>query len=160
MSLSIIAAVAENNCIGKGGTLPWHLPDDLKHFKELTAGKPVLMGRKTWESLPPKFRPLPERTNIVITRQTDLPVPAGVEVYSAITDALIKHPNEEIMVIGGGQIYEQTLPLADTLYITKVHQSVDGDAFFPAIDQAVWKETAREDREGFSFVTYKKVLSS
>ncbi|MBI5728924.1 MAG: dihydrofolate reductase [Candidatus Magasanikbacteria bacterium] len=156
MSLSLIAAVAENNCIGKGGALPWHMPEDLKHFKELTAGKPVLMGRKTWESLPPKFRPLPERTNIVITRQSGLSVPPGVETYSTIADTVIEHPDEEIMVIGGGQIYEQTIPLADTLYITEVHRAVDGDAFFPTIDRAIWKETAREDHEEFSFVTYKK----
>lgn len=156
MSLSLIAAVAENNCIGRGGALPWHLPEDMKHFKKLTAGKPVLMGRKTWESLPPKHRPLPERTNIVISRQSGLAVPPGVEAYPSITDALIEHPDDEIMVIGGGQIYEQTIPLADTLYITEVRRAAYGDAFFPAIDKNIWKETEREDHEEFSFVTYKK----
>lgn len=156
MSLSLIAGISNNNCIGVNGNLPWNIPEDLKHFREMTAGKTVLMGRKTWESLPAKFRPLPNRTNIIITRQTDYPVPAGVEVYATINEATNKHPHEEIMVIGGAEIYKQTIDQADTLYITHINQTVDGDAFFPAIDLIVWKETKREDHSGFSFVTYKK----
>lgn len=156
MSVSLIAAVATNNCIGIHGKLPWHLPEDLKHFKELTTGKAVLMGRKTWESLPPQFRPLPNRKNIIITRQTDFIVPPGVEVYTDIATALDAHPAEEVMVIGGAEIYGQTIGLADTLYITHVHQTVAGTAFFPEIDHAVWHETERTDLFGLSFVTYKK----
>lgn len=156
MSIALIAAVAENNCIGKDGKLPWHIPEDLAHFKSLTAGKIVLMGRKTWESLPEKFRPLPNRLNLVITRQTDFLVPAGVEKYSDITTALAAHKNEDVMIIGGAEIYRATIDLADTLYITHVPKNVDGDAFFPAIDGSIWKKTNTEPHGTFDFVTYQK----
>lgn len=157
MSLSLIAALASNNCIGKGGKLPWNIPEDMQHFKDVTMGHPVLMGRKTWESIPEKFRPLPKRKNLVITRDANYPVPNEVEVHTSITEALEHHPGEEIMVIGGADIYRQTLDVAETLYITHVYRSVDGDAFFPEIKPDVWKETEREEREGFAFVTYKKI---
>ena len=157
MSLSLIAAIAANNCIGKSGALPWYLPEDLAHLKKLTLGKTVLMGRKTWESLPEKFRPLPKRTNIVITRQTDYVVPAGVKIYTTISDAIAAHQAEEIMVIGGAEIYRQTIDAADTLYITEIHQIIDGDAFFPEIDKNIWRETEREEHEGFGFFTYIKI---
>lgn len=152
--ISLIAAIAQNNCIGKNNTLPWHIPEDFKHFKTVTKGHPVLMGRKTWESLPEKSRPLPNRKNIVITRQTDYVVPEGVERFHTVEEAVAAHPNEEIMVIGGAEIYRQTIGIADTLYITHVNQTVDGDAFFPEINRTVWQEKEREDHEGFSFVTY------
>ena len=155
--LSLIAAIAENNCIGKNNSLPWHIPEDLKHFKEITSGKIVLMGRKTWESIPEKFRPLPKRTNIVITRQKDFSVPAGVEVYQEIEPALAAHPDEEIVVIGGAEIYRQTVDWADRLYITEVDQTVDGDAFFPEIAPTLWKEVEREKYDGFSFVNYQRI---
>lgn len=158
MPLSLVAAVSKNNCIGINNKLPWHLPEDFKHFKEVTAGKIVLMGRKTWESLPEKSRPLPGRKNIVITRQQNYAVPGGVEVYPDIQTAISAHPNEEIMVIGGAEIYRQTMGIARTLYITHVDKIVEGDAFFPDIDSKVWQEITREDFNGFSFVTYKKVL--
>lgn len=154
--LALIAAISQNNCIGKRGALPWYLPEDLKHFKKLTTGTVVLMGRKTWESIPPERRPLSNRINVVVTRQTDFTVPAGVEVYHTINEALATHKNESIMVIGGAEIYSQTIGQADTLYITEVKQIIDGDAFFPTIDTLSWKETAREQHNGFSFVTYKK----
>ncbi len=156
VSLSLVAGIASNNCIGVGGHLPWHIPEDLKHFREVTTGKTVLMGRKTWESLPEKFRPLPNRLNIVITRQTDYVVPEKVEVFATIEAAIAAHPNEEIMVIGGAEIYRQTIDLADTLYMTLVDQAIDGDAYFPTIDPNVWHETTRIDHAGFSFVTYQK----
>ncbi len=156
MSIALIAAVAENNCIGKDGKLPWHIPEDLAHFKSLTAGKIVLMGRKTWESLPEKFRPLPNRLNLVITRQTDFLVPAGVEKYSDIATALATHKNEDVMIIGGAEIYRATIDLADTLYITHVPKTVDGDAFFPAINESIWKKTNIESHGAFDFVTYQK----
>lgn len=152
--LSLIAGISQNNCIGKNGQLPWHIPEDLKHFREVTAGKIVLMGRKTWESLPEKFRPLPNRINIVITRQTDYSVPTGVEVYATIDEAVAAHPNEEIMVIGGAEIYKQTIDKAEKLYMTHINQAVDGDAFFPTIDLTIWKETDRADHSNYSFVTY------
>ncbi len=154
--ISLIAAISENNVIGVDNDLPWHIPEDLKHFKEKTSGKTVLMGRKTWESIPEKFRPLPKRTNIVITRQKDYKVPEGVELFFDIETALEKHKGEDVVVIGGGTIYEQTIEKADTLYITHVEKTIDGHAFFPSIDTTQWKETERDNREGFSFVTYKK----
>ena len=153
---SIIAAIAENGCIGKDGTLPWHLPEDLKRFKELTMGHPVIMGRKTWESLPERFRPLPGRTNVVVTRQADYPLPEGVERVASIEDALAEHA-EDAFIIGGAQLYRDAMPLVDTLHITHVHATVDGDAFFPDIDAAVWRETEKEPREGFDFVTYHRI---
>ena len=156
MSVSIVAAIAQNDSIGKDGGLPWYLPEDLRHFKEVTAGKVVVMGRKTWESLPAKFCPLPDRVNAVITHQPDLPVPAGVEVYGSVDAALAAHSGDDVAVIGGAQIFELTMGRADTLYITHIHRAVDGDAFFPKIDPATWKETAREDHPEFSFVTYRK----
>ncbi|MFH1287013.1 MAG: dihydrofolate reductase [Candidatus Magasanikbacteria bacterium] len=157
MSLSLIAAIASNNCIGKNNSLPWHMPEDLKHFKELTTGSVVLMGRNTWESLPEKFRPLPDRKNIVITRNTEYQIPDGVFLYHSIDDALKAHEGEDIFVIGGAMMYKQTIDLADRLYITHVEQDVDGDAFFPEIDPTVWKEVGRDNREEFSFVEYRKI---
>lgn len=155
--ISLIAAIAQNNCIGKHNSLPWNIPEDLKHFKELTTGKTVLMGRKTWESIPEQFRPLPKRKNIVITTQSDFIVPESVELFHSLGDAISAHNNENIFVIGGANIYAQTIGLADTLYITHVNQIVDGDAFFPEIDKNIWKETERENHENFSFVTYTKI---
>lgn len=155
--ISLIAAVADNNCIGKNNQLPWYLPEDLKHFRKLTTGKVVVMGRKTWESIPAERKPLPQRVNVVITRQENFPVPAEVEVYGELNAALSAHRNDDVWIIGGAELYRQTLPLADRLFITRVHQAVDGDVFFPSIDMNIWKETEREDHDGFSFVTYQKV---
>jgi len=152
--LSLIAAVAQNNCIGKKNDLPWNIPEDLKHFKDITSGHIVLMGRNTWESIPEKFRPLPNRKNIVITRDIKYMVPKGVEVYSSIDEALEKYKKQDLFIIGGASIYKQTIEKADKLFITEVHQFVDGDAFFPEIDKNVWQEVEREDHEGFSFVRY------
>ncbi|HRH23551.1 MAG TPA: dihydrofolate reductase [Candidatus Magasanikbacteria bacterium] len=154
--IALIAAISENNCIGKSGTLPWYIPEDLKRFKNITTGHTVLMGRKTWESIPEKFRPLPNRKNIVVTRNTDYPVPAGVMLYHSVDEAL-KREEGDIMVIGGAEIYTQSIDHADTLYITHIRTVIeDGTAFFPAIDPTIWKEVEREDHEHFSFVTYKK----
>ena len=157
MSVALIAAISENNCIGKSGTLPWYIPEDLKRFRELTTGKTVLMGRKTWESIPEKFRPLPNRKNMVITRNLEFPLPDSVMRYHSIDEALEK-TSGDIMVIGGAEIYAQSIALADTLYITHIRTFIeDGTAFFPTIDPAVWQEAEREDHEHFSFVTYKKI---
>jgi dihydrofolate reductase len=155
MSFSIIAAVAVNNVIGVKGGLPWNIPEDMKHFKELTMGKTVLMGQNTWESLPEKFRPLPGRKNVVLTLLPEYPVPEGVEVFHSLEDAFAAH-TEEVMIMGGAMVYRQTLPMASKLYITHVHRTVDGDVMFPVIDPSIWKETSREDHDGFSFVTYER----
>ncbi|MFH1621418.1 MAG: dihydrofolate reductase [Patescibacteria group bacterium] len=155
--INIIVAIAKNNCIGKNGQLPWHIPEDMKHFKELTNGKTVVMGRKTWESLPEKFRPLPDRLNVVVTRQAGYQVPVGVLVFPSLESALAAYKNDETFVIGGAQIYTQALPQTDRLYVTHVDQVIDGDAFFPAIDPLIWKELERDEHEGFSFATYEKI---
>lgn len=156
--LTLIAAVAANGCIGKDGKLPWHLPEDLKHFKNLTMGKTVLMGRKTWESIPAKFRPLSGRRNVIITRQADFVAPSSdeVEVCHSLDDALARHANEDLFIIGGAEIYRQTIDRADRLEITQVKQTINGDAFFPVIEPAAWQETNREEHEDFAFVTYTK----
>ncbi len=158
MSINIIVAISKNNCIGKDGTLPWHIPADMKRVKELTTGKNVVMGRNTWESIPEKYRPLPNRKNIVITRTLAYSVPEGVEVYTSITEAIEAHKGEDIVGFGGQRIFEEMLPLADILYITHVDQVVEEcDAFFPKIDLGIWQETERENFDGFSFVTYEKI---
>lgn len=127
--ISIIVAAAENNVIGNRGELPWRLSDDLRRFKALTMGKPVIMGRKTWESI---GRPLPGRRNIVITRRAGY-VAAGADVVDSGKAAVVAAGNAaEIMIIGGSEIYAVFLPAADRIYLTRVHAEVDGDAFFPA----------------------------
>lgn len=156
MSLNIIAAIAENNCIGIKNQLPWNLPEDLKHFKKITDGKTVLMGRNTWLSLPEKFRPLPNRKNIVISFDPINNLPDGVLCYNNLDEALEKHKNEEVFVIGGGMMYQQTIARADMLFITHVHRVVAGDVFFPKINGDIWSETERVDYPEFSFVVYKK----
>jgi dihydrofolate reductase len=157
MSITLIAAVADNGCIGKNGGLPWYLPEDLKRFKRLTVGKVVVMGRKTWESLPEKVRPLPERTNVVITRQTEYELPGGVERFDSLEAALTAHKNDEVVIMGGAEVYRQAFPSATNLELTRVHQTIEGDVFFPTMDEAAWKETAREDFDGYSFVSYQRV---
>jgi dihydrofolate reductase len=159
MPICLVAAVSQNGCIGKDGRLPWHLPEDLTHFKQLTLGKIVLMGRKTWESLPPHVRPLPGRTNIVITRQADYPLPTDVERFASVNEAINAHRDQDICVIGGGEIYQQAIELADTLYITEIKQTVLGDTHFPTIDSETWHVIARDSHPGFAFVTYRHNLS-
>jgi dihydrofolate reductase len=145
MILSFIVAVAENNAIGRHNTLPWYLPGDLKFFKRTTITKPVIMGRKTFESL---GRPLPGRLNIVLSGNKDLVVPEGVLLYDDINAAierLQREPVEESFIIGGGKVFETTFPLVDRLYITRVHCTIpDADTFFPEIDHTHWKLTWEE----------------
>ena len=156
--ISLDAAFSENNCIGKGGKIPWHIPEDMKRVKALTIGKVVIMGRVTWESIPDKFRPLPDRTNVVITSQVKYTVPSGVEVYASVDAAIAAHPNEEIVGFGGAGIYKALFDRAEVLYITHVRGTIEAcDAFFPNIDAAIWQETARKNHEGFSFVTYQRI---
>ena len=161
MKLSIVVAMAANGVIGRDNQLPWHLPADLKHFKQLTTGKPILMGRKTWESI---GRPLPERTNIVITRDPDYQA-AGCVVVHSIDAALraVEH-HKEAMVIGGSELYRQVLPDVSTIYLTRVHADIEGDAVFPELDAGEWREVERTDCEpdennalAYSFITLVRV---
>ena len=137
--ISLIAALDRNRAIGRGNTLPWRLPDDLKHFRQLTLGKPVIMGRKTFESL--GKRPLPDRPNLVISRQL-LNVPSPAHCFSSLEAALeaARPLGDEIMIIGGGEIYRQTLPLAQRLYLTRVESCIeDADTWFPEWDDRLWQ---------------------
>ncbi len=138
--VSIIAAVAENGVIGDKNALLWHISEDLKYFKTLTTGHPVIMGRKTWESL---GRPLPNRENVVVTRQ-QLDIP-GCRVVHSLDEAVALFPSgEELFVIGGAQLYAQALPMADRLYLTRVFHAYEGDTRFPAWDEAAWRLVASE----------------
>ena len=160
MKLHLIFARAANGVIGAHGTLPWHLPEDLAHFKRTTLGCPVIMGRKTWDSLPPKFRPLPGRVNIVITRQADWHE-NGAQPFASLDDALrFCEQFEEVWVIGGAQLFAQALPLAQRAVITEIAQNFEGDAFAPAFGPE-WHETARESHVAnsglaYSFITLER----
>ncbi len=160
IELSLIVAMAKNRAIGRNNELPWHLPDDLKYFKSVTMGKPIVMGRKTFDSI---GRPLPGRLNIVITRNSEWQHP-GVTVASSLQEALCmaaedegatgSHTSREVMVIGGEQIYRTAIDRADRLYITRVQTEVDGDAFFPEYDESQWFEVARQEPEKQGDVPY------
>ena len=140
--LSLVVAASRNNVIGKDNALPWSLPADLKHFREITTGHAVVMGRKTFESI---GRPLPNRRNIVITRQADY-APEGVEIVRSFTAALHAVPSdEEVFVIGGGEIFKIALPLADRVYLTRVEADVAGDVFFPELDPKEWREASHTE---------------
>lgn len=158
MRIAMIAAMANNRVIGKDNKMPWHLPEDLKHFKAMTLGKPVVMGRKTFESI---GRPLPGRHNIVITRQNDYQ-PEGVSCVNSFEAAKeLVSDCEELVVIGGGQLYKEILPLADTLYLTFIELTVDGDTFFPEWDDGSWTLTEKvveinESQLQYSFNTLVK----
>jgi dihydrofolate reductase len=162
MQLNLIYARARNGVIGIQGKLPWHLPEDLAHFKRTTLGCPVIMGRKTWDSLPPQFRPLPGRINIVVTRQKDWHE-IGVQPANTLPEALliceqIKPIPEQVWVIGGAQIYAESLALAKRVVVTEIDADFEGDAFAPLLG-AEWQETEREvhiSKTGlaFSVVTY------
>jgi dihydrofolate reductase len=166
LQLAVIVAAAENGVIGRNNTLPWHLPGDLRYFKQVTMGKPIVMGRKTFDSI---GRPLPGRTNIVITRNPDFRA-EGVRVAASLDEALrlaadiaLTDGAPELVVIGGVEIYRASIPRADRLYITEVHASVEGDAFLPRIDWAHWREIGRERHSAsdanpydYSFVVYQR----
>ncbi len=161
--ITIIVAAAENNAIGLGNKLIWHLSDDLKRFKALTSGHHIIMGRKTFESFP---KPLPNRTHVVITRQKDYKAPEGVIIVHSLEDAIdAAKSDKQPFIIGGGQIYKQALSanLVDKIELTRVHEDFEADAFFPELDTSSWKETsnvfnkkdAEHDHE-FSFITYER----
>ena len=160
--INVIVAKASNNVIGAKNDLIWHLPNDLKHFKNLTSGHPIIMGRKTFESL---GRPLPNRTNIVITRDKNWQA-ENVEKEFSLEKAIesAKKINEDIYIIGGGNIYKQAMEFADVLYITEVHHEFEGDTYFPEIDEEIWEEVDRENfmkdekhSYAYSYVTYKRI---
>ncbi len=153
MILSVIVAVAQNGAIGCHNKLLWHISEDLQRFKRLTMGCPIIMGRKTFESI---GRPLPGRRNVVITRNSAYTA-EGIEVVHSLEQALQGvEESAEVFVIGGGEIYREALPLAQRLYLTRVAQSPEGDTFFPEILQEEWREVAREDFEGYSFIDYER----
>lgn len=162
--LSLIVAVGKNNEIGKGGKMPWHLPADLRHFKSLTLGKPMIMGRRTFEAI---GKPLPGRRNIVVTRNPDLSAP-GCKLAASFTDALVLAAGvPETMVIGGAEIYREALPRAQRIYLTRVHARFDADTFFPVLDPAEWRETGREDHAvdernpfAYSFLVFNRRISA
>ena len=160
MKLNLIFARAANGVIGRNNTLPWHLPEDMAHFKRLTMGCPVIMGRKTWESLPPKFRPLPGRLNIVLTRQADWQASGASRAESMLQAMALCPPDSTAWVMGGAEVYAQAVPMASTAVITEIEADYAGDAFAPQFDPP-WSETARERQVSsnglkFSFVTYTR----
>ncbi len=162
MKLSLIVAIAENYVIGNNNELIWHLPADLKMFRRLTTGHPIIMGRKTFDSI---GKPLPNRTSIVITRNTDLTI-EGCVMVNSLEDAILeaqKIETTEAFIIGGAAIYELAIDLVDTMYVTEIHHSFEGDAFFPSINKDTWNEVAREKHfkdekhaYDFDFVTYER----
>ncbi|WP_438967107.1 dihydrofolate reductase [Flavobacterium sp.] len=159
--LILIAAAAENNALGKDNDLVWHLPDDFKRFKSLTSNHYIIMGRKTFESFP---KPLPNRTHVIITKQTNYKVPEGCIVVNTLNDAIATAPeNEDVFIIGGGQIYKQSINIADKIELTRVHTSVEADTFFPEIDEKIWEVVqsefhAKDEKHAydFTFLTYVK----
>ncbi|MDB5012317.1 MAG: dihydrofolate reductase [Daejeonella sp.] len=160
MKISIVVVADEHNAIGKNNQLLCHLPADLKHFKKLTTGNTVVMGRKTFDSI---GKPLPNRKNIVITRQPDLTI-EGCEVVQSIQQALqSSEPNSDVCIIGGAEIYRQSLDLTDIIYLTRIHHTFEADAFFPEINSEIWKQTSVEEHQpdeknkySYSFITYNR----
>lgn len=157
--LSLIYARSENRCIGKDGRIPWRLPDEFKHFKSTTMGKPIIMGRKTYED---HDSALPGRLNIVVTRNADYRPAEGVVVCGSLEDAIERGQaeSEEVFVIGGVGLFEQALPLADRVYETVVHTSIDGDTFLPDFDFTAWAQTAlqhhgADDRHAYGFTVFR-----
>jgi dihydrofolate reductase len=168
MIVSMIAAMAENRVIGKNNDLPWKLPDDMKYFMDTTKGHHCIMGRKNYDSIPAKFRPLADRTNIVVTRQENFEAP-GCTVVNSLESALeiaAENQESETFVIGGADIYRLGLPYANRLYLTEIKSPVAGDIFFPVFDKKQWKEISRKPHDAderhkyaFDFVVYEKIKS-
>ncbi|MBX4204604.1 MAG: dihydrofolate reductase [Candidatus Doudnabacteria bacterium] len=156
--ISFVIGVAENRVIGSHNAIPWYIKEDLKHFKDITTGHTVLMGKNTFDSIINRIgKPLPNRKNVVVSRDPKFSPPEGVYVYHSLEDALQACKDDgEIMVAGGGQIYSQLMDKADKLYLTEVHKVIDGDVLFPEFDKSQWKEISREDHEEYSFVTYER----
>lgn len=166
--INLIFARAANGVIGADNAIPWHLPEDMVHFKQQTAGAPVIMGRKTWDSLPPRFRPLPGRQNIVVTRQAGWQA-EGAQRVGSLQEAFAlcaQQQPQDVWVIGGAQIYAEAEPLAQRAVVTEIARNYEGDAHAPVLAAAAWRETQREShvsaKDGlpFSFVTYERVAST
>ena len=167
MRIAIIVAASENNVIGNHGSIPWYLPDDLKFFRKKTEGHPVIMGRKNYESIVAALGgPLPNRRNIIVTRESEYGAP-GCEVASSIEEAIMYghqgNEAEEIFIIGGGEIYKQSMDLCNYIYLTRIHAWIAGDVVFPEIDADTWEETERTEHPAdekhkfaFTFLTYKR----
>jgi dihydrofolate reductase len=167
MRISIIVAASENNVIGRDGSIPWHLPDDLKYFRKKTEGHPVIMGRKNFESIVKALgKPLPNRENIIVTRESTYEAD-DCEIASSLEEAIMyghkDNDKEEIFIIGGGEIYKQAMELSNYLYLTRVHAWIAGDVVFPEIDPEVWEEVEREEHPAdtkhkfaFTYITYKR----
>lgn len=165
LPVSLIVAATRNQVIGLDNQMPWHLPADLRYFKQRTLGKPIIMGRKTWESL---GRPLPERLNIVVTRQTDIAL-EGAEVFADLQAAIERGQEwaseqgvDEVMVIGGGQLYQQALALTQRVYLTRIDLELEGDTFFPVLDAQQWQQTeaqahpAQDQEPGYTFEVWQR----
>lgn len=154
--LAMVVAIGDNGAIGKDGKVPWRIPEDLKHFKNMTMGHAIIMGRKTWDEV---GRPLPGRRNLVVTRQAGLAL-EGAEVFTSLADALVaaRTTDEEPRIIGGSAIYDAAMPFATRIYLTEVHRDVEADTFFPPFDRSVWREVERRqaETEGVEFVTLER----
>jgi dihydrofolate reductase len=166
MKISLIAALAENRVIGKNNDLPWSLPDDMKYFMETTKGHHCIMGRKNYDSIPEKFRPLANRTNIVVTRQQVFAAPGCVVVNSieSALDLARERSEVEAFIIGGAEIYKQSLPFADRLYLTEIKAIIDGDTYFPPVNSSEWETVSRRSHAAdakhpyaFDFVVYQRL---
>lgn len=166
MIISLIAALSENRVIGKNNDLPWHLPDDMKYFMQTTKLHHVIMGRKNYQSIPEKFRPLPNRTNIVVTRQQSFNAPHCTVVNSIEAALEIARTNNEneVFIIGGAEIYNQGLASANKLYLTEIKAEIDGDTYFPNFNKSEWRELSRvhhtideRHKYAFDFVVYEKI---
>jgi dihydrofolate reductase len=165
MIISLIAALTKNHVIGKNNDLPWHLPDDMKYFMQTTKAHHVIMGRKNYESIPEKFRPLPNRTNLVVTRQKDFSAP-GCKIVNTLEEGIesaYAAGEKELFIIGGSEIYALGMPYANQLYLTEIEARLDGDTYFPSFNKNEWREQSRTHHDAdarhayaFDFVVYKK----
>lgn len=154
--INIIVAMTEERVIGKDNKLPWHLPEDLTNFKKLTLDNTIIMGRKTYESIPKKFRPLANRNNMVVSRT--MPTEAGIDICPSLEEALTiaQSYGKEIFIAGGASIYQQILPIADRMYISQIKKNYPGDSYFPEFDQQNWKVAAEQDFTEFKLIIYNK----
>ena len=159
MKISLIVAISEDGTIGDKGKIPWHIREDLQRFKRLTMGHPIIMGRRTYESI---GKPLPGRTNIVLTQNPKFATPPEMLTFASL-DAALDHcrgqNQDSVFIVGGSKIYQLALPLADKLFVTEVHQRIDGDTKFPDYDRREWTETTREDGPDYAFVEYARQSS-
>jgi dihydrofolate reductase len=166
MNISMIAALAQNRVIGKNNDLPWSLPDDMKYFMQTTKGHHCIMGRKNYDSIPSKFKPLPLRTNIVVTRQKNLDAPGCVVVNDIQKGIRLSRDAKEteVFIIGGAEIYKEGMSVADRLYLTEIKADIEGDTYFPEVDHKKWKEKSRvhhpadeKHQYAFDFVVYERL---